>query len=179
MSTHTSRGSDTMPEYEALTGQTKKLIVATASSNLGIDELLARISAANRGTHVMQVFDPTMVICRKHIVAAYVNARAAFRDGTNRTRSVAKEMLLYSALTPQISKALARVGIKSTRMFVIFADSDKTVRMLGDAVKVHGRIREECPKRSAALRALEITGEEKTLTTLLEEMAKVRLGMKA
>ncbi|HUY70087.1 MAG TPA: KEOPS complex subunit Cgi121 [Candidatus Baltobacteraceae bacterium] len=119
-----------------------KIVLSSSTKNLGA--LLNTVRETNEGGGVLQIFDPAHVSSEGQMLAAYLNARARFRNKTNRTRSVANEMLLFVALTNQLGTAIAKAGAKGNDSFVVFADTgssySKLSKMLGPAKKIskHG-----------------------------------------
>ncbi len=55
------------------------------------------------------LFNPDFVVGTKHIESALVHAERAVNNGTNRTRSLISEIILYSAWERQIGKAVKRM----------------------------------------------------------------------
>jgi len=58
------------------------------------------------------LMDPEYVCGRDHILSAVMHAERAFEHGTNRSKSLLTETLLYAAGERQISKALAKMRPK-------------------------------------------------------------------
>jgi KEOPS complex subunit Cgi121 len=58
------------------------------------------------------LMDPEFVCGRDHIVSAVMHAERAFEHGTNRSKTLLTETLLYAAGERQISKALAKMRPK-------------------------------------------------------------------
>ncbi len=61
------------------------------------------------------LLDPDMVVGRDHIISAAMHAERSFSEGTNRSKTVLTEIILYSAWERQISKALSKMKPKSGR----------------------------------------------------------------
>lgn len=59
----------------------------------------------------VQFFDGAHVAGKEHLEIAVINALHAFKMGTNISRSVAMETLLYASGQRQIDVALARLGV--------------------------------------------------------------------
>jgi len=55
------------------------------------------------------LLNPKYVCGRDHILSAVMHAERAFAQGTNRSKSVITETILYAACERQISKALAKM----------------------------------------------------------------------
>ena len=59
--------------------------------------------------------DPDMVVGRDHLLSAAAHAERAFREGTNRSKTVLTEIILYSAWERQIGKAMTKMQPKEGR----------------------------------------------------------------
>jgi len=58
------------------------------------------------------LMDPEMVVGKDHILSAAMHAERSFSEGTNRSKSLLTEIILYSAWERQISKALSKMKPK-------------------------------------------------------------------
>ena len=67
------------------------------------------------------LMDPDLVCGRDHVLSAVMHAERAFEHGTNRSKSLLTETLLYAAGERQISKALAKMRPKEGRDGMIAA----------------------------------------------------------
>ena len=72
----------------------------------------------------MIIMDPMRVFGKDHITSAMEHARRSFRNGTNRSKTVITEFLLYMAGERQISRALDAMKPKkgSISFVVVFPD---------------------------------------------------------
>lgn len=61
----------------------------------------------------VQFFDADYVATWRHLFFAAINALKAFRDGTNFSKTIATESLLYASTQRQIEKAIKMLGIRS------------------------------------------------------------------
>ena len=61
------------------------------------------------------LLDPDMVAGRGHALSAAEHAERAFREGTNRSKTLPTEIILYCAWERQIGKAMAKMGPKEGR----------------------------------------------------------------
>ena len=95
-----------------------------------LDNLFAAVKKINHENIVMQLFDPNWVVNNTHVVGAYVNALLAFDNETNKTNSIAMEMLLFAAFTDQIGKALEIAGAKSASDFILFTNSKEALHKI-------------------------------------------------
>ena len=59
------------------------------------------------------LLDPRMVCGMGHIRSSVIHAERAFRNGTNRSKSILTETMLYAAGERQISKAMERMRPKA------------------------------------------------------------------
>ena len=84
---------------------------------------------ANSGKTV-QFFDPNAIISEMHVIGSYINALSAVGGGSNIAKSVAVEMLLFAALTRQIGPAIEKVGAKSEKNLLVFAESNTALKPL-------------------------------------------------
>ncbi|MCL2786219.1 MAG: hypothetical protein FWD81_03225 [Methanomassiliicoccaceae archaeon] len=73
---------------------------------LPFDEIVAHFQVS--GGDVI-LLNPNFVCGRDHIVSTVMHAERAFEHGTNRSRSLITETILYAAGERQISKALAKM----------------------------------------------------------------------
>ncbi len=53
-----------------------------------------------------------LVFGKEHLLSAYEHAKRAFASGTNKSKSMGKELILYAAGERQISKAIDKMGIR-------------------------------------------------------------------
>ena len=85
----------------------------------------------------IQFFDGMHIAGKEHLEIAAVNAVHAFKTGTNISRNVAMETLLYASAQRQIDVAIVRVGVtpnSQTVGLVAFCDTKD------DAEKLNNRI---------------------------------------
>ncbi|WP_455363225.1 KEOPS complex subunit Cgi121 [[Eubacterium] cellulosolvens] len=76
-------------------------------------------------TAEVQFFDGAHVAGKEHLEIAVTNALHAFKMGTNISRSVTMETLLYASAQRQIDVALARLGVtKDSRIVGLVAFSE-------------------------------------------------------
>ena len=155
---------------------TSKFIMKQAGSKLGVEELLDRINTINKTKGVaVQVFDYGGVASRTHLMGAYLNALSAFRNRTNRTKGLPMEMLLFAAMTDQITAAISALGAKKGSKLVVFSNSSKAFGKIKPVLK---DIKEFRPTRQHANRALKKFGIKDAKDAdkmLLQRMAMLRL----
>ncbi len=73
--------------------------------------LKANRKQAPNGVEV-QFFDAELIATDEHIYFAALNALQAFQNGTNISKTIAVETMLYSAAKRQIQKAISQIGVK-------------------------------------------------------------------
>lgn len=61
---------------------------------------------------ILQFIDADKVLGKEHIYSAIEHAERAFERGDNISTTKAMEILIYTACEPQITNALAKVGLK-------------------------------------------------------------------
>ena len=98
----------------------RQFIIIEAESTSGAKKVLECASSAKS---TFQLFDPSSLFSKEHLVLAYENAAAAFKNRTNRSRSISTEMLLFASAQRQISEAIRLSGAKDGSRFIIFTDS--------------------------------------------------------
>jgi len=92
------------------------------------------------------LMDPGYVCGRDHILSAVMHAERAFEHGTNRSKALLTETILYAAGERQISKALAKMRPKEGREDMIAAVFDVSdLRLDGIGAVIDDRLL-ECTK---------------------------------
>ena len=61
------------------------------------------------------LMDPDMVCGRDHVLSALIHAERAFSEGTNRSRTLPTEIIMYCAWERQIGKAVSKMSPKEGR----------------------------------------------------------------
>ncbi len=75
----------------------------------------------------VQFFDASLIAGWEHLYFAAINALKAFRNGTNISKSVAVEALLYASAQRQISAAVDLIGLKKdTSEIVVLGVADSS-----------------------------------------------------
>ncbi len=115
--------------------QGKGVVIKLAASGEPLDILLLKIGKMNSGRSTIQVFDPSSIINKMHLIGAYMNAVEAFKNKSNISKSLGLEMMLFAAMTRQISDAIKIVGAKNSREFVLFASSAATYNKVKPLIK--------------------------------------------
>ena len=150
------------------------VVIKTVSLSMEIGDFLNLAKKSGGRGEVVQLFDPDAIIGRGHILYAYLNSLLAFREGSNRSKSVGLEMLLFAAMTRQISEAIKRVGAKTKDDVLLFA-----TRSSYTYVKKYTRREEEFRptkrhRAEAAARLGVLTGTRLD-TAMLNRMSSIRL----
>ncbi|MGC8537760.1 MAG: KEOPS complex subunit Cgi121 [Candidatus Micrarchaeia archaeon] len=104
-----------------------ELKVMQGSSLLSPDALVDRVIRMNSGSALIQAFNIGNVINKLHLQAAYANAIEAFQEGTNISKKLYMEFLLFAAMTRQIGTATKLFEIDDTKRFVIASDSSDAI----------------------------------------------------
>jgi KEOPS complex subunit Cgi121 len=61
------------------------------------------------------LMDPDMVAGKDHVLSAAIHAERSFEEGTNRSKTLLTEIILYTAWERQISKAISKMKPKEGR----------------------------------------------------------------
>lgn len=78
----------------------------------GFDDIVAHFTSMGGDVVLM---DPDMVAGRDHILSAAMHAERSFQEGSNRSKTILTEIILYTAWERQISKAIAKMRPKEGR----------------------------------------------------------------
>ena len=139
------------------------------------EKLFERLSALQAKGYAVQLFDADAVIDQLHLNAAYENALRAFEDGTNISRSVAVEMLLFAAFTTQIGEAVKLAGFRDGSA-VLFSADGKGAKLLGKLVIPEGELGPGQNPAAIKRYGMGKIGPEKIDLEILTKMAESRLG---
>ena len=93
-------------------------------ANVAFNEMSERIRSAGADAALM---DASMVFGRLHVISAMEHAERSFRHGTNRSKTVLTEFLMYMAGERQISKALERMKPKDNNIVAVLFSGDVSV----------------------------------------------------
>lgn len=80
--------------------------------NTGFDDIVAHFTSMGGDVVLM---DPDMVAGRDHVLSAAMHAERSFQEGSNRSKTILTEIILYTAWERQISKAIAKMRPKEGR----------------------------------------------------------------
>lgn len=78
----------------------------------GFDEMIEHFNRLGGDAVLM---DPDMVCGRDHVMSAAMHAERAFAEGTNRSKTLLTEIILYTAWERQIGKAMEKMRPKPGR----------------------------------------------------------------
>lgn len=155
---------------------TSKFMIKRASLGIATDEFFERLRAINRTKGaVVQAFDLESVADRLHLTGAYANAILAFNNGSNRTKSMAMEMLLFAAMTDQIGAAVDIIGIKECSDIILFSNSKKCFEGIRPVLRKIEDFRPTAHHTRKALRKFGIRSTKDADRLLLQRMAMSRL----
>ncbi|MBE6527764.1 MAG: hypothetical protein E7Z64_01140 [Thermoplasmata archaeon] len=80
--------------------------------NASFDEIVSHFTSMGGDVVLM---DPAMVAGKDHVICAANHAKRSFDEGTNRSKTILTEIILYAAWERQISKALSKMKPKAGR----------------------------------------------------------------
>jgi tRNA threonylcarbamoyladenosine modification (KEOPS) complex Cgi121 subunit len=156
-------------------GLHKRLQVLHGSSSLGQSELVDRVVGMNSEKRFVQVLDSGKVINRLHLEAAYASALEAFSEGTNISKKLYIEFLLFAGMTRQISTATSIFKVKDTKNFVVVFDGASLLGRITEFASV-SKFRVSRTHEDAAAKSFNIGSDRKHLNErMLQKMAVSRL----
>jgi len=154
----------------------KNFLVKIASSSASMEAILSKINSINKGKGaVVQIFDPNRIINKIHLSGAYIDAVESFGDKTNISKSKGMEMLLFVAMTNQISDAIKMVGAKSSREFVLFANNKTSFNKLKPLIKSSKEITRDKKSQLEIARKFGIYSKDDLDKFILQKMAISRI----
>ena len=113
-----------------------RLKVLRGSSAMSPDALVNSIIGMNSGSTLIQVFNISKVINELHLQAAYANAIEAFSEGTNISKKLYIEFLLFAAMTRQIGTATRLFRIEDTKQFIVASNKSGALHAAMKFVKL-------------------------------------------
>ena len=111
-------------------------VMLLALSKLDISSISSTAKSLSKSHNVIQIFDPSKIINRIHLDAAYLNAVEAFEEHTNSSNSLSTEMLLFAAFTSQITIAIDKVGAKDNMNFLLFCSNISAFKQLSNTMPI-------------------------------------------
>ena len=156
----------------------KDFVVKRAASGKSIEQLVKFVGKLNEKNAVVQIFDSKMIANRIHLAGAYANALIVFKNHTNKTRSIAMEMLLFAAMTDQIEDAIDKVGAKSNSDFVVFSDKKAAFVKVKPVLTIKSDFEASSAHTKYVAAAFGIRGSKAELINarILQKMALSRLS---
>jgi KEOPS complex subunit Cgi121 len=134
-----------------------------------VEKFLMLIREHSREVSV-QVFDASLIAGKEHLYFAVLNALKAFKNGTNISKNLAVECLLYASAQRQIRLAVKLFGIKkeSTTLALILLGNKKAllnnalaeVESLIDGVRDDRVLEFSDEKKSSIKKVFSINNEE-------------------
>jgi len=89
-----------------------KYVAITGYRNVTFERADAFLKASRKKAQQIQFFDANLIATWEHLYFATLNALRSFQSGTNVSKSLAMETMLYASGVRQIQKAIGRLGIK-------------------------------------------------------------------
>ncbi|MCL5122427.1 MAG: hypothetical protein M1279_00445 [Candidatus Marsarchaeota archaeon] len=152
-----------------------RLKVLQGSSAMSPDALVNSIISMNSSSALIQVFDIGKVINELHLQAAYANAVEAFSEGTNISKKLYMEFLLFAAMTRQIGTATGLFRVEDTAQFVVASDSPDALDAARKFVKL-GEFRTSSERELQVAKTFGIDSDYARLNQrILQKMAVSRL----
>ena len=152
-------------------------IIKIASSKTELQQLLISLRALNTDKSVVQIFDPEKIVNKIHIIGAYANATLVFENGTNKTKSMAMEMLLFAAMTDQIETALDITGAKTNSKFILFSNDGHLLKRISELVNIEEDFNPSSKQMLSSAKAIGINANNEDMDNyLLQKMALSRLS---
>ncbi len=85
------------------------------------DEIISHFTSMGGEVVLM---NPDKILGKEHVISAAIHAERSFEEGTNRSKSILTEIILYAAWERQISKALSKMKPKDGRYVALLIDID-------------------------------------------------------
>jgi tRNA threonylcarbamoyladenosine modification (KEOPS) complex Cgi121 subunit len=153
-----------------------KAVVKEALPKSDVKELIDCATGISDETHAVQVFDSAAIASKTHVLSAYLNALLAFKNRTNRSKSVGMEMLLFVSLTDQIHTALEIAGAKPDSKVVVFASDAKAFSKAAPMLESVADFNPSSAHQSAVFKKLGIKNAGGAPISIMQAMAASRLG---
>ena len=85
------------------------------------DEIVSHFTSMGGEVVLM---NPDKILGKEHVISAAIHAERSFEEGTNRSKTILTEVILYAAWERQISKALSKMRPKDGRYVALLIDID-------------------------------------------------------
>ena len=89
--------------------------------DVGFDEIVKHFTSL--GGDVV-LLDPNMVCGKDHVLSAVMHAERAMKEGTNRSKTILTETILYAAGDRQIARAMEKMRPKGKEMVAVLFNID-------------------------------------------------------
>ncbi|MFH1447643.1 MAG: KEOPS complex subunit Cgi121 [Candidatus Micrarchaeota archaeon] len=87
-------------------------------------ELFSKLAnLSKRYSILLQAFDPSTILSKRHIQHAYELSKRSFANKTNIARTREAELLLRAAATPKIDRAIEKIGVRNPKRIILFSPS--------------------------------------------------------
>lgn len=116
-----------------------KYVAIAGYSNVSFKRAEAYLKNSRQKQQV-QFFDASLIATSEHLYFAALNALRSLQSGTNISKSLAMETMLYAAAVRQIQKAIERLGIKpqtKNMAVVVFGENQAEVENTLRCVSLH------------------------------------------
>ncbi len=113
------------------------------------------------------LMEPLYIYGEKHALSAYYHGERAFAEGTNRSKNILTETIMYAAGERQISKALKKMKPTGNEMVAIVIGCPEDLRLEDAGINVDEKIVEGTPEKAKAMgldtKGMSISSEELAL----------------
>lgn len=114
-----------------------KTVAITGYRNVKFLSAETFLKTSRQQVQQIQFFDASLIASWQHLYFAAINALQSFHAGTNVSKSLAVETILYASAVRQIQKAIRLLGIKpstASAAIVVFGETREEVAGLLDEV---------------------------------------------
>ena len=152
----------------------KGVVIVEASLSVPLAKLFEEIKKLNGRSSVLQVFDADSIVSKEHLLCAYINSCRTFEEKTNIASTLGLEMLLFAAMSRQITESLKRVGAVDGKRVVVFTNNPKGLDRISGYL---GGVRDFSPTRRTSLIAAKRLGIRGTDSkSVISAVALSRIG---
>ena len=108
----------------------KKVVIVRAKAKIPVGELVEKARKVAGRWHALQLFSVDAVMSREHLLWAYANALNAEKEKLEIAATLSLEVLLFAAMSKQISDSIAKAGAKEGQDIVVFAENTKIFSLI-------------------------------------------------
>jgi KEOPS complex subunit Cgi121 len=138
------------------------------------DEFLRLIGAGKAPNVEVQIFDAEGVATWQHLYFAILNALTAFKNKTNKSKSLAMETMLYASAQRQIRKATEILGVKpGSPNVAVLIIGERTKDLESTLSKISKQIKAETDETVLELTNKKIANTQKIFGITKEELGAV------